>query len=130
GVGGRAAGEAGGRFTTPPVPPGTYTLVARKKGLQVATQDVVVGEAADTTVALTMEAEQPENIVVVAKRLDRARNDVFTTVGGSVYHFTQQNIQDLPHGQNTPLNQVLLQAPGVVQDSSRQVPVRGQPRNL
>ena len=126
----RAESDAAGRFTTPAVPPGTYTLVARKKGLQVATQDAVVGDAADTTVALTLEAEQPENIVVVAKRLDRARNDVFTTVGGSVYHFTQQNIQDLPQGQNTPLNQVLLQAPGVVQDSFGQVHVRGDHGNL
>ena len=126
----RADSDAAGRFTTPPVPPGTYTLVARKKGLQVATQDAVVGEAADTTVALTLEAEQPENIVVIAKRLDRARNDVFTTTGGSVFHFTQQNVQDLPQGQNTPLNQVLLQAPGVVQDSFGQVHVRGDHANL
>jgi outer membrane receptor protein involved in Fe transport len=126
----RAESDAAGRFTTPPVPPGTYTLVARKKGLQVTTAEAIVGGAAQTTVALTMEAEQPEDIVVIAKRLDRARNDVYTTVGGSVFHFTQQNVQDLPQGQNTPLNQVLLQAPGVVQDSFGQVHVRGDHANL
>jgi outer membrane receptor protein involved in Fe transport len=126
----RAESDAAGHFVTAPVSPGTYTLVARKKGLQVTTAEAVVGGAAETTVALTLEAEQPENIVVIAKRLERARNDVYTTVGGSVYHFTQQNIQDLPQGQNTPLNQVLLQAPGVAQDSFGQVHVRGDHGNL
>jgi len=126
----RAESDASGHFVTPPVAPGTYTLVARKKGLQVTTAEAVVDAAEETTVALTLEVEQPEDIVVVAKRLDRARNDVYTTVGGSVYHFTQQNIQELPQGQNTPLNQVLLQAPGVVQDSFGQVHVRGDHGNL
>jgi outer membrane receptor protein involved in Fe transport len=126
----RAESDASGHFVTAPVTPGTYTLVARKKGLQVATAEAVVGGAAETTIALTMEVEQPEDIVVVAKRLDRARNDVFTKTGGSVYHFTQQNVQDLPQGENTPLNQVLLQAPGVVQDSFGQVHVRGDHGNL
>ena len=37
--------------------------------------------------------------------------------GGSVYRFSEKALQDLPQGNNTALNQVLLQAPGVVQDS-------------
>ena len=50
--------------------------------------------------------------------------------GGSKYTFTQQAIQDLPQGANTPLNQVLLQAPGVAQDSFGQLHVRGDHANL
>jgi outer membrane receptor protein involved in Fe transport len=126
----RTESDAAGRFVTAPVAAGSYTLVARKKGLAVTTADVVVGGAEEAKAELTLEPEQPENIVVIAKRLDRARNDVYTTIGGSVYHFTQQNIQELPQGENTPLNQVLLQAPGVVQDSFGQVHVRGDHGNL
>jgi outer membrane receptor protein involved in Fe transport len=126
----RTESDASGHFATPPVAPGAYTLVARKKGLQVTTAEAVVGAAEETTVALTLEVEQPEDIVVVAKRLDRARNDVYTTIGGSVYHFSERAIQELPQGQNTPLNQVLLQAPGVVQDSFGQLHIRGDHANL
>src|SRR5207302_6102397 len=38
--------------------------------------------------------------------------------------------QELPQGNDTPLNQVLLQAPGVVQDSFGNVHVRGDHANL
>ncbi len=50
--------------------------------------------------------------------------------GGSVYTFSQQAIHELPQGSSTPLNQVLLQAPGVAQDSFGQVHVRGDHANL
>src|SRR5262245_15711303 len=50
----RAESDASGHFVTAPVTPGTYTLVARKKGLQVTTAEAVVGGAAETTIALTM----------------------------------------------------------------------------
>jgi outer membrane receptor protein involved in Fe transport len=67
---------------------------------------------------------------VVAKRLDRARNSLSPQTGGSVYLFNQQAIHDLPQGNNTPLNQVILQAPGVAQDSFGQIHVRGEHADL
>jgi outer membrane receptor protein involved in Fe transport len=42
----------------------------------------------------------------------------------------RQTIQALPLGDSTPLNQVVLQAPGVVQDSYGQLHVRGDHANL
>lgn len=67
---------------------------------------------------------------VSAKRLDAARNALSPDTGSSVYNFDQTDIQTLPLGANTPLNQVLLQAPGVVQDSYGQLHVRGDHANL
>ncbi len=67
---------------------------------------------------------------VSAKRLDAARNALSPDTGSSVYNFDQSDIQTLPLGANTPLNQVLLQAPGVVQDSYGQLHVRGDHANL
>ena len=67
---------------------------------------------------------------MVAKRLDVARNSLSPQTGGSVYRFNQQSIHDLPQGSNTPLNQVLLQAPGVAQDSFGQIHVRGEHADL
>lgn len=67
---------------------------------------------------------------VSARRLDAARNALSPDTGSSVYNFDQTDIQTLPLGANTPLNQVLLQAPGVVQDSYGQLHIRGDHANL
>ncbi len=50
--------------------------------------------------------------------------------GASVTHIDHQAIEDLPQGDNTPLNQVLLQAPGVVNDSFGQLHIRGDHANI
>ncbi|WP_020200738.1 TonB-dependent receptor [Cupriavidus sp. WS] len=69
-------------------------------------------------------------VVVTSKRLDEARNALSPETGSSVYRFDSEDIDALPQGDNTPLNQVLLQAPGVVQDSFGQLHVRGDHANL
>jgi outer membrane receptor protein involved in Fe transport len=61
---------------------------------------------------------QPEQeITVTAQRLNEARQNIEPAVGASVYNFSQQTIESMPAGENAPLNQVLLQAPGVNQDN-------------
>ncbi|WCM24213.1 TonB-dependent receptor [Paraburkholderia bryophila] len=70
------------------------------------------------------------DVQVNAKRLDRARNGLLPETGSSVYRFSQADIDALPAGQDTPLNQVLLQAPGVASDSYGQLHVRGDHANL
>ncbi|MDR6937236.1 TonB-dependent receptor [Luteibacter sp. 3190] len=68
--------------------------------------------------------------VDVSARLDEARNSLSPDTGSSQYVIDRQTIQALPLGDSTPLNQVLLQAPGVVQDSYGQLHVRGDHANL
>ncbi|HEY2019867.1 TonB-dependent receptor [Paraburkholderia sp.] len=70
------------------------------------------------------------DVQVNAQRLNQARNGLLPETGSSVYRFSQSDINDLPAGQNTPLNQVLLQAPGVAADSFGQLHVRGDHANL
>lgn len=65
-----------------------------------------------------------ENITVTA-RLNKARSALEPDLGATVYHFGHGALETLPQGDNTPLNQVLLQAPGVAQDSYGQIHVRG-----
>jgi len=48
----------------------------------------------------------------------------------SKYTFTEKALQELPEGNNTALDQVLLQAPGVAQDGYGQIHVRGDHANL
>ncbi len=71
-----------------------------------------------------------ETIEVVAKRMNEARNSIMPETGSSIYRITQDDIADLPTGDYTPLNDVLLRAPGVAQDSFGQLHVRGDHANL
>ncbi|MBV8248379.1 MAG: TonB-dependent receptor, partial [Comamonas sp.] len=77
------------------------------------------------------EAEATLGLVSVSsKRLDSARNALSPDTGSSIYNFNSDDIARLPLGDATPMNQVLLQVPGVVQDSFGQLHVRGDHSNL
>jgi hypothetical protein len=91
-----------------------YTIAARKQGFKPAT--VIVGEGVPKPIALALESEQPLNLAIIAT-LNQARNALSPETGSTVYRFTDKNIDQLPQGDNTPLNDVLIQAPGVAQDS-------------
>jgi len=69
-------------------------------------------------------------IVVTARRLDAARDTIQPAVGASTYAFSQQQITALPGGDNQALQQIILQAPGVTQDSFGQLHVRDDHNGL
>jgi outer membrane receptor protein involved in Fe transport len=68
--------------------------------------------------------------VSVSAALDQARNALSPGTGSSQYVIDHKAIAQLPLGASTPMNQVLLQAPGVVQDSYGGLHVRGDHANL
>ena len=78
----------------------------------------------------TSNAANTLDVNVQAQRLDRARNGLSPDTGGSVYTIDAHAINALPAGSQTPMNQVLLQAPGVAQDSYGQLHVRGDHADL
>jgi outer membrane receptor protein involved in Fe transport len=49
---------------------------------------------------------------------DQARSNIYTTIGTTSDTISHDTIQDLPQGDNAPVEKVLLQAPGVSQDSA------------
>src|SRR5665213_3250718 len=69
-------------------------------------------------------------VVVVAQRLNQARAEIETQTGASSYTIDAAAIAATPGGQNVQLNQVILQAPDVVQDSFGQIHVRGDHNDL
>ncbi|MBS0399650.1 MAG: TonB-dependent receptor, partial [Proteobacteria bacterium] len=94
----------------------------------------VLGEAAalsdpndDTS---TAGPAQMDEVVVTARRLNEARERIESRVGTSTYVINSAAIAAAPGGDNTLLNQVILQAPGVVQDSFGQFHVRGDHNDL
>lgn len=89
---------------------------------------------ADTTLA-TRNERAPKVVrdlggISVSAALDQARNALSPSTGSSMYVIDDKAIAALPLGASTPVNQVLLQAPGVVQDSYGGIHVRGDHANL
>jgi outer membrane receptor protein involved in Fe transport len=70
------------------------------------------------------------DVNVMAKQLDIARQEIQPSLGATVYNFGLEAIQTQPQGENQPLNRLLLQAPGVAQDSFGQLHVRNDHANL
>ncbi|MGA2192278.1 MAG: TonB-dependent receptor [Nitrospirota bacterium] len=126
---GKTKSDAGGHFVFTNVTPGTYSVLAEKTGFQASTAVVTVEAGTIATTALTLAAEEALEVSVVAERLNQARNGLSPKTGGSEYSFDQKDIAALPEGENTSFNQVLLQAPGVANDSYGQLHVRGDHAN-
>jgi outer membrane receptor protein involved in Fe transport len=59
-----------------------------------------------------------EQLAAKAHTFDQARDNIFTTVGTTSSTISHDTIQDLPEGTNQSVERVLLQAPGVSQDSA------------
>jgi hypothetical protein len=71
-----------------------------------------------------------DEVVVIAQRLNEARNRIQTQTGASSYVINEAAIQAAPGGDNSLLNQVVMQAPAVAQDSFGQYHVRGEHNGL
>ena len=71
-----------------------------------------------------------ETVTVTAQRLAAARNAIQTQTGASTYTITAEEILNQPGGDNAQLNSVVLQMPGVAQDSFGQLHIRGEHNGL
>jgi outer membrane receptor protein involved in Fe transport len=71
------------------------------------------------------------NVTVVGK-LDQARNQIVPDLGATAYTIDKDQIAVLSQGGNAPMNQVILRAPGVAEDSAANgdLHVRGEHANL
>ena len=61
---------------------------------------------------------QAQVVATQNEKLDAARNTILAPLGAGTYQISHQDIESLPQGVNTGLDKVLLQAPGVTQDSA------------
>lgn len=71
-----------------------------------------------------------DEVVIIAQRLNEARNGIQTQTGASIYTINEAAIGAMPGGDNQLLNQVIMQAPEVAQDSFGQFHVRGEHNGL
>ena len=70
--------------------------------------------------------------VVVSTTLDTARDNIIPSLGASTFLISSAQIALQPLGANAPFSQIILQAPGVAQDSAANgdLHVRGEHGNL
>ncbi len=66
-----------------------------------------------------------ETVVVKARRLNTARSRIQPSLGATTTVLDQKALATVPQGSNAGLSQVLLQVPGVAEDSFGQIHVRG-----
>src|SRR6202142_1463293 len=71
-----------------------------------------------------------QEITITAARLDERRAGIQTQTGASTYTIDAAAVAATPGGDNTLLNQVVMQAPEVAQDSFGQFHVRGEHNGL
>src|ERR1022692_2983880 len=92
--------------------------------------------AADTSAAVADASEMGADsstlppILVSARKLDDRRSRIQTQTGASTYSVDSAAIAEMPAGDNTNLNQVILQMPDVAQDSFGQFHIRGEHNGL
>ena len=113
-----------GRFTLQGISGGTYVLLARKKGFKPATKIVVSAQRTPASLELVLESEQALTVAVEATQL-HAQNGL-TSAGANKYTMTSKDITNLPEGAATPLNEVVLQMPGVALDQNQEIHIRGE----
>src|SRR5665213_1015006 len=90
----------------------------------------VAARAADVVVAAQDADASLPAIVVTAQRLNDARNSIQTQTGASTYSIDAAAIEAAPGGDNTLLNQLIMRAPDVAQDSFGQFHIRGEHNGL
>lgn len=110
-----------------------FLLLGASTGAHAMAADAVTDatDASDAPhVAPSSDTVPMPSVSVTAKRLDQTRNGLSPDTGSTVYRITGDDIAALPQGADTPLNKVLLQAPGVANDSYGQLHVRGDHADL
>ncbi len=97
--------------------------VSAPKSNRTAAKKPAANQAAKPATA----AQTPQQAAITAAQaveattetLNKKRDDVILPkTGTNVYQMTQQDIDNIPGGANTQVDQVLLRAPGVTQDSA------------
>jgi outer membrane receptor protein involved in Fe transport len=98
--------------------------------LALASEPALADASPDPNTPDATAAPSLQEITVTAERLNEARAGIQTQTGASTYTIDAAALEATPGGDNTLLNQVIMQAPDVAQDSFGQFHVRGEHNGL
>jgi len=122
--------------TSPPsAPASSKQTPAAAAASQTSLPQIVVNAAKkkpkpNPNAAAPQRAAQPADATTAAQkaldttmqRMDQARDNLLTTIGASTDTISRQQIVNMPQGDNTPIDKVILQMPGVSYDSAASNP--------
>ncbi len=126
---GRGTTGKDGAYTLRGIAPGTYSLTGDKPGFESAVVIVTV-PATGASSDLTLASKEALNLPLVAQKLAEVRTEIEPRIGATTYTLTENAIEAQPGGADLPLNQTLLQTPGVSQDSFGQIHLRNDHANI
>ncbi len=109
-----AVTDEDGKFRLAVIAPGKYALTMRKKGFKPSSKIIISPDKANNYVQLVLESEKQLTLPVRATELHRQNG--LSPTGTNRYTLTEKDIANLPEGEATPLNDVMLQMPGVALD--------------
>ncbi|HWK45951.1 MAG TPA: TonB-dependent receptor [Stellaceae bacterium] len=121
--------DATGAYRLTGIPAGDYSVLGASDEAGRDGVPVTIGATA-VEADLHLVPTEIQEITITARHLTAARTGIQTQTGASTYSIGGAAIEAQPGGANTPLNQVMLQAPGVAQDSFGQLHIRGEHNNL
>ncbi|MDE1901543.1 MAG: TonB-dependent receptor [Alphaproteobacteria bacterium] len=123
--------DARGHYAFTHVPVGSYVLLAMQKDAVLGSSHVSVyaGQPAHRDIDL---ARKQEMNVVIGQPAPTFQNSLSPTTGTNSYKMDAKAIAALPQGDDTPLDKILLQTPGVAEDSaaSGSLHIRGEHANV
>ncbi|MDR3425281.1 MAG: TonB-dependent receptor [Alphaproteobacteria bacterium] len=128
---GKTSTDAKGRYTFNDIAQGSYVLQAVRKNAVLGSTHLSVADSAPAHKNLDLAEAQTLNVVIGQRRAEM-RNSLSPTTGTSAYKLDAQAIAALPQGDDTSLNKIMLQAPGVAEDSaaSGNLHIRGEHGNV
>lgn len=126
----QATTDAAGRVALPGLEVAECELRAELEGYESGTLPLRLDARATAPFVLALSAREGLDYGLKVKRLDRARTALNPTVGSTRTTIDRKALENLPAGERTPLNEVLLQTPSVAQGTQNQVHVRGDHGNL
>ena len=103
---------------TPAAPPPSATAPAAPRGPGVNLPQVTVTAPRATSKPAVPPPSPAEQLNAKSNGFDEARSNLYTTVGTTSATISHDTIAALPQGDNATVEKVLLQAPGVSQDSA------------
>lgn len=122
--------DAEGHYSFSGVPPASYVLIATQQDRILGSVPVNLAEGLTIHKDLNL-AEAQALSVVISQARQQIRNTLSPQTGTNAYKLDRQAIANLPLGDDTSLNKILLQVPGVAEDSaaSGNLHIRGEHAN-
>lgn len=122
--------DAQGHFAFNAIADGSYVVMATQQYIVLGSMSVSIIGDQPVQKDLMLQPDQAMNVVVTQHQ--QIRNSLSPTSGASAYKMDQQAIASLPQGEDTPLDKILLQMPGVAEDSAASglLHIRGEHANV